>query len=105
MDWGRIIERSYVFILFERYGLKEDLRILVINAKVLQFCADIFAVLGIGLFIYLFYDNFNGRPLDAFKDPIFVVTVLIPFVPAAALAAMAAGKRKQIKALLEQNSK
>ena len=85
--------------------MKEELRILVINAKILQFCADLFAVLGIGLFIYLFYDNFNGRPLAAFQDPVFIVTVVIPFVPAAVLAAMAAGKRKQIKALLEQNGK
>lgn len=85
--------------------MKDDLRILVINAKVLQFCADIFAVLGVGLFAFLFYDNFNGHPLDAFKDPVFVTTVLIPFVPAAALAAMAAGKRKRIKALLDKEGK
>ena len=85
--------------------MKEDLRILVINAKVLQFCADLFAVLGIGLFAFLFYDNFNGHPLDAFKDPVFITTIIIPFVPAAALAAMAARKRKQIKALLDQQSK
>lgn len=85
--------------------MKDDLRILVINAKVLQFCADIFAVLGIGLFAYLFYDNFNGNPLAAFKDPIFIVTILIPFVPAAVLAALAARKRKRIKALLDPTSK
>jgi hypothetical protein len=85
--------------------LRDELRTLAMKARIFQASADIFAVVGIGLFAVLFYQSYSGHPLDAFKDVFFVVTVLLPFVPAAVLAAIAAGKRKQIKALLEPKGK
>ncbi len=85
--------------------MKEQLRIMLITAKVLQLCADIFAVFGIFLFAYIYFNNYSDNAMKALHDPFFVVTVLIPFVPAAVLAFAAARKRKQIRALLEQNQK
>lgn len=75
------------------------------TAKVLQLCADIFAVFGIFLFAYMYFTSYRDQMFVAIRDPFFVVSVLLPFVPAAFLAFLAARKRKQIRAMLEQNSK
>ncbi len=85
--------------------MREQIRILLITAKMLQFCADIFAVFGIFLFAYIYFHEYQENVGSALKDPFFVVTILLPFMPAAILALLASRKRKQIRALLEQNEK
>ncbi len=85
--------------------MKEQLRAMLITAKVLQFCADIFAVFGIFLFGFIYFNNFHDNPSAAIRDPFFIVTILIPFIPAAVLAWAAARKRAKIRALVEQNEK
>lgn len=85
--------------------MKEQLRAMLITAKVLQFCADIFAVFGVFLFAIIYFKMYQNNPAAALHDPAFVITILIPFVPAAALAWAAARKRSQIRALVEQNEK
>ena len=85
--------------------MKEQLRVMLITAKILQLCADIFAVFGIFLFAYIYFNNYNEKALQALHDPFFVAMILIPFIPAAVMAYAAARKRKQIRALLEQNQK
>jgi hypothetical protein len=85
--------------------MKAELRLLILSAKIMQFFADIFAVAGIAFFAYLYFQNYQNNPMAALKDPFFIATVILPFVPAAVLAALAASKRKKIKALLEQGRK
>jgi uncharacterized membrane protein len=85
--------------------MKEQLRAMLITAKVLQFCADIFAVFGVFLFAVIYFKSYQSNPAAALHDPAFVVTILIPFIPAAALAWAAARKRRQIRAIVEQNEK
>ena len=85
--------------------MQEQLKILIFSAKILQFCADLFAIFGVVLFIYIFFNNYKENPAAAVSDPFFIGTILIPFVPAAVMAWAAARKRKQIRALLEQSSK
>lgn len=85
--------------------MREELKRLILTAKVLQFCADIFAVFGIILFAYIYFHNYSDNPATAIRDPLFIVTVLIPFVPAAVMAWMASKKRKQIRTLVESASK
>ncbi len=85
--------------------MKAQLRELVFAAKILQFCADIFAIFGLLLFGYIYMHSYKDAPEMALKDPFFVVTILIPFIPAAFLAYLASNKRKKIKALLEQMNK
>jgi hypothetical protein len=85
--------------------MKEQLRTLLITAKLLQFFADIFAVFGVFLFAFIYFRLYQNNPLAAMQDPGFVVTILVPFVPAAALAWAAARKRRQIRAIVEQNEK
>lgn len=85
--------------------MKEQLRALLITAKVLQFCADIFAVFGVFLFAVIYFKIYQSNPMAAIHDPTFIVTILIPFIPAAALAWAASRKRRQIRMIVEQNEK
>ena len=78
---------------------------MLITAKVLQFCADIFAVFGVFLFGLIYFKNYQDNPFAALQDPSFILTILLPFIPAAALAWAAARKRSKIRALVEQNEK
>jgi len=85
--------------------MRDQIRTLLIKAKVFQFCADIFAVFGIFLFAFIYFNHFQDNPMAAIRDPFFVVTILIPFIPAAVLAFLASGKRRKIRMLLEQSQK
>lgn len=85
--------------------MRDQIRVLLITSKVLQMCADIFAVFGIFLFAYIYFKHFRDNPMMAIRDPYFVVTILIPFVPAAVMAYLASQKRRKIRLLLEQSQK
>jgi len=85
--------------------MKAELRVLILSAKLMQFFADLFAVGGIVLFAALYFSTYHNDPMAAIRDPFFVVTILLPFIPAAVLSALAKTKRKKIKALLEQGRK
>ncbi len=84
--------------------MREQLRRLLFTAKIYQFCADIFAIFGVCLFAYIYFENYRNNPAAAIKDPFFVVTILLPFIPAALMAWMAAKERKKIKALIESQA-
>ena len=75
---------------------------MLIKAKVLQIFADIFAVFGIFLFIYIYLTQYQNNPSKAIHDPFFIITILIPFIPAAVLAFVASRKRSKIRALIEE---
>lgn len=85
--------------------MKEQLRLYLMSAKVLQFCADIFAVFGIFMFAYIYFSRWGNKPVEAMIDPIFVVSLFIPFLPAACFAYAASKKRREIRAMLEENTK
>ncbi len=82
--------------------MKEEIRINLMTARILQFCADIFAVFGVILFAYIYFHSFSENPLGALRDPFFVVTILIPFLPAAVLALAASRKRKKVQAMVDK---
>lgn len=85
--------------------MRDQIRELLITSKILQICADIFAVFGIGLFAFIYFKHFRTDPMAAIHNPLFVVILLIPFVPSAVMAYLAAKKRKKIRLLLEQSQK
>lgn len=85
--------------------MRDQIRALLIASKVLQMCADLFAVFGVGLFAFIYFKHFRADPMEAIHNPAFVVILLIPFVPAAVMAYLAAQKRKKIRLLLEQSQK
>lgn len=77
---------------------------MLIKAKVLQVFADIFAVFGIFMFIYIYLTQYQNNPAKALQDPTFVITILVPFIPAAVLAFVASRKRAKIRQTIEQNN-
>ena len=85
--------------------MKEDARHFLMHAKILQFFADILAVLGIFIFAILYFKQWNGEAQLALRDPMFVVAMVIPFIPAACFAYAAQNKKKKLKALLEETKK
>lgn len=89
----------------ETFKSQNQLKDLSSSAKVMQFCADIFAVLGIIIFAYLYFDHWENNPWAALSDPMFVVSILIPFVPAACFAYAASKKRAKMRKLLDENKK
>ena len=86
-------------------NMKQEARVLLISAKVMQFCADIFAVFGIILFAYIYFTHWSSNPMAAIRDPFLIVTILFPFMPAAVMAFLAARKRQKVRALLEESGK
>ncbi len=80
--------------------MNNELRVLLITSKIMQICADLFAVFGICLFAYIYFKHFRADPMLAIQNPTFVVILLIPFMPAAVMAWLAAKKRKKIRQLL-----
>lgn len=86
-------------------NLKDQLKPLLLSAKVMQFFADILAVMGIFLFAYLYFTKWNNNAWSAIRDPMFAFTVLIPFVPAACFAYMASKKRSKIRSMLDASKK
>lgn len=85
--------------------MKEQIRVLLITSKVLQMCADLFAVFGIALFAYIYFKHFRADPMTALQNPEFVAVLLIPFVPAAVMAWLASKKRKKIRQMVSQGGK
>lgn len=85
--------------------MRQQIRLMLMSAKVLQLFADIFAVFGIILFAYIYFVHWNNNPWAAIRDPMFVVTLFVPFLPAACFAYSASKKRRQIRAMLEENPK
>ncbi len=84
--------------------MQDNLRAMLIKAKVLQMFADIFAVFGIFLFIYIYLTQYQNNPTKALHDPMFIVSILVPFIPAAVLAFVASRKRAKIRQVIEQNN-
>ena len=85
--------------------MRDQIRVLLITSKVLQICADLFAVFGVAMFAYIYFVHFRSDPMAAIQNPTFVVILLIPFVPAAVMSYLASQKRKKIRLMLEQSQK
>ncbi len=110
MGEGRIIGSGdctpFIFLKdMDVTELRQELRKLLIAAKVYQIFADILALFGTCLFAYIYLAHYKDNPFAAIKDPFFVVTILVPFIPAAVMAYLASDKRRKIRTLLEQNVK
>lgn len=85
--------------------MKQDIRVLIMTARILQFCADIFAVFGLFLVAFIYYTQFKGHAMEALRDPSSIAMVLISFLPAAVMAWQASKKRKQARAIIERSPK
>ena len=75
---------------------KAKLRAMLIKARMYRLASIIFALMGLVVFTVLFFDSMRGNFLTALRDPLFIVVVGFPFLPAAVLSWMAASAEKKL---------
>lgn len=73
---------------------------MLIKARTYRLCSIIFALMGIVIFAFLYYQNMRGNILNALHDPYFIVVIAFPFIPAAVLSWMAVSAEKKMARLL-----
>ena len=76
-------------VIPERKKLKRDARELLIKARLYRFFAMTFALFGVVIFLFLYFKHIDGRLLEAMTNIKTVIIILVPFLPAAVLAALA----------------
>jgi hypothetical protein len=65
---------------------KKQARELLIKSKVYRIIANIFAFVGVIIFIVLYFSYFKGDVMASLRDPITILFVIFPFVPAIILS-------------------
>lgn len=84
---------------------KDKIRALLVKARMYRLASLVFAVMGLVVFAVLYFQNMQGGLLMALRDPMFIVVVAFPFLPAAVLSWMAASAEKKLGNLLESQKK
>ncbi len=75
----------------------------LIKAKFYRFFAIVFAVVGLVLFTYLYFEKVSGHFFEAIKEPWLVLIILIPFLPAAILSWIASRMEKKLMKVIEDS--
>lgn len=84
---------------------KDKMRALIVKARMYRLASIAFALMGLLVFGVLYFQNMQGSLLNALRDPMFIVVVGFPFLPAAVLSWMAASAEKKLANLLESHKK
>lgn len=74
----------------EQKKLRKEARELLLKARIYRFFALAFAFSGLIIFLFLYFQNIDGRLLDALSNLKTIFIILVPFLPAALLTALAA---------------
>ena len=84
---------------------KERAREYLIKSKLYRFLALIFACLGVLLFAYSYFEQSEGGNIFALlRDPVKIIFLLFPFVPAIALSIMATRAEKKLSEFLKDGA-
>jgi hypothetical protein len=84
--------------------IRREARELLIKTRVYRFFALAFALMGTVIFIFLYFKHLDGRLLEALTDLKTVVMIVVPFLPAAVLAALSAKTESKFYELLHDQS-
>ena len=76
-------------VISEQKKLRKEARELLMKARVYRFFALAFAFFGLVIFLFLYFKHIDGRLLEALTNLKTVFIILIPFLPAAVLTALA----------------
>lgn len=74
---------------------------LIIRAKVYRAVAFVFAAAGFIVAVLLYQKLAHGRPENIMQNPVLIVILLLPFVPAAFLAMLSGSKRAKATKILK----
>jgi len=74
---------------------RQQTRELLIKAKVYKILASVFALVGLVLFIFIYAHQYEGDIAIALKEPVIIVAIIVPLLPAIVLSIIAAKVEKQ----------
>lgn len=75
-------------------------RELLLRSRIYRFMALAFAVLGLVLFVFLFFRYVQDDIIHAVKNLSILLILILPFLPAVILSGMAVKAEKKLKKLL-----
>ncbi len=68
---------------------RELARSLLIKSRLYRFFALAFALMGVVVFLVLYFRNVDGQLFDALRSPSIIAMITIPFLPSVILSLMA----------------
>ena len=74
---------------------------LLLKARIYRLCGFLFALSGLAMFIMMFMNSSGGRISLVMKDPMLVVIIVFPFIPAMILNRLAHKADHDFAAALE----
>ena len=74
---------------------RQQARELLIKAKVYKILASVFALVGLALFIFIYAHQYEGNIAMAVKEPVIVIAIVMPLLPAIVLSIIASKVEKQ----------
>lgn len=83
---------------------KERAKEYLIKSKLYRFLALVFACIGVLLFCYTFFEQMQGEEglVGLLRDPVRLVLLMFPFVPAVALSFMAQRAERKLAEVLKE---
>ncbi len=76
-------------------------RELLLRTRIYRFTAFVFAVIGLLIFLYLYFKDIGGDILTALSNPAIIAIILLPFLPAAVVSWMSVRSEKKLMKMLE----
>lgn len=73
-----------------------------IKARFYNICALFFAIIGVILCIMIYVNKIEGRLLEALKEPVLVLILIVPFAPAIFLSFLSRRAEKKYVQLNQQ---
>ncbi len=81
------------------------MRTLIGQIKLYRLLSILFLCTGLFTFILLYLRNIEGRLLDALSEPMTIIMIVFPFIPAVILSILAKSSEKKFLVLKEKQAK
>ncbi len=82
--------------------VRQQAKAMLMQSKLYRMLATIFAVVGFVIFIVLYFEKIDGKLLEAFRQPLLIVAMIIPFLPAIVLSKKADKARQKAFKMVEK---
>ncbi len=74
---------------------RQEIKKYAVKARIYRFFSLVLAALGFVIFIAIYINSVEGNILSALRNPVTIITVIFPFIPAAVLSFMSARNEKK----------
>ncbi len=86
-----------------KHEFYEEARSLLIRSRLYRYVAVTFALIGLAVFIFIYFSSVEGHLLEALRRPFIVGALLFPFLPAVVLSLMASRTEDKFYSFVEKN--